>query len=222
MPVSGLTSTAAEFNDAVATAIFAFEETKLIKRVANGVATLVNYHDILVTLFHQTWSGPYTFAKAAANCQWKHAIGKEYLLRHAEEEKAHWRWVLDDLRNTAYAGLDPREMFPHPTCEAFISFNEKIADRMPVARLAIASVLEGIGGRFGGTYGRKLLDSLGLSNEQASFFVSHGETDKVHMRELSEAISACELTPHEWGWMTYAARIGGDFYAAMYSHDAFS
>jgi hypothetical protein len=39
----------------------------------------------------------HTFARAAVNCDWRHELAKEYLLRHAEEERTHWRWVLDDL-----------------------------------------------------------------------------------------------------------------------------
>ena len=93
---------------------------------------------------------------------------------------------------------------------------------MPIARLAIATVLEGIGARFGGAYGRTLLDSLKLSPNQASYFLSHGETDKEHSRELADVIDTENLSPNEWGWMVYAAQTAGTFYRAMYDHDAFN
>jgi len=211
-----------DFNAAVATQIAAFPAARLVRRVADGSVTLAHYHGILTTLFHQTYSSPYTFAKAAAHCGWQHAAAKEYLLSHAEEERTHWRWVLEDLAATGYQGPDPRQLFPHPTCEAYISFNEKVAERMPLARLAIASVLEGIGAEFGGSYGRQLLARLGLRREQASFFLSHGETDQVHARELAEVIAASALSPEEWGWMVHAANVAGQFYRAMYDHEAFA
>ena len=127
----------------------------------------------------------------------------------------------DDLKNSNYKGDDPRLFFPHPSTEAYISFNERVAKRMPIARLAIACVLEGIGGQLGNSYGKKLVQILGLTKEQTSFFLSHGETDKHHMHELAEVINGSELSPEEWGWMTQAATVAGQLYSNMYSHEGF-
>lgn len=212
----------ASFQEAVATQIATFPTARLVQRVVDGTVTIGHFHGILTTLFHQTHSSTYTFAKAAVNCSWQHGTAKEHLLSHAEEERTHWRWVLDDLAATGYAGPDPRQQFPHATCEAYISFNEKVAERMPIARLAIASVLEGIGSTFGGSYGRQLLQRLNLRPNQASFFLSHGETDKVHAQELADVIAGSQLTPEEWAWMVHAANIAGRFYRAMYDHEAFA
>ena len=93
---------------------------------------------------------------------------------------------------------------------------------MPVARLPIAAVLEGIGARYGGTYAGGLIRQLQLGKHQTSFFASHGETDKVHIEEIHKVIDQCELTPEEWGWMEYAARTTGQLYRAMYDHEAFA
>lgn len=93
---------------------------------------------------------------------------------------------------------------------------------MPVARLAIAAVLEGIGGQYGGAYARRLITQLGLDSQQTQFFSGHSETDKVHSDEIHKVIGQCELTPDEWGWMVHAARTAGQFYRAMYDHEAFA
>ena len=216
-----INANAEKFHIAVATQITNFKQAVLIQRLMSGEVTMENYHTILTTIFHQTYSSPYTFAEAAANCSWHHSKAKEYLLTHAEEERTHWRWVLDDLKNSHYKGDDPRLFFPHPSTEAYISFNERVAKRMPIARLAIACVLEGIGGQLGNSYGKKLVQILGLTKEQTSFFLSHGETDKHHMHELAEVINGSELSPEEWGWMTQAATVAGQLYSNMYSHEGF-
>lgn len=210
------------FDAVVAKQIVRFPENRLLQRVDAGHLSIAHYHAILTTLFHQTYSGPYTFARAAVNCEWRHEAAKEYLLRHAEEERTHWRWVLDDLQATDYAGPNPRDLPPHPTCQAFIGLQFYISEQVPIARLAIAAVLEGIGATYGGTYGKKLLQTLDLNKSQASFFVSHGETDKTHIIELHEVIVASELTNNEWRWMNHAAESAGQFYRAMYDHEAFS
>ena len=221
-PVVSAASEATAFWREVDSQIHAFPTARLVRRVDAGNVAMAHYHAILTTLFHQTQSGPYTFAKAAVNCGWQQPTAKEYLLRHAEEERTHWRWVLDDLRNTGYVGACPTTTLPHPSCEAFISYQSRIAELMPVGRLAMAAVLEGIGAAFGSTRGRQLLVVLGIAPKQASFFLSHGETDKVHTQELRDVIESCELSPPEWGWMTHSARIAGQFYRAMYDHEAFA
>lgn len=215
-------ATPAAFTRAVKEQIVAFESASLVQRVVRREVALPHYHAILTTLFHQTRSSPYTFAEAAIHCSWAHAPAKEYLLQHAEEERIHWRWILDDLSATGYAGPDPRMAFPHPTCEAYIAFNERVARHAPVARLAIASVLEGIGAAFGERYGRQLLHCLGLEGRQASFFLSHGETDRHHSEELRQVIRHCDLQPAEWAWMAHAATVAGQLYRAMYCHEAFA
>jgi Iron-containing redox enzyme len=220
-PLESLTPLEA-FNEVVADQIRSFTGARLVRRVTNGSVTLAHYHAILCTLFHQTYSAPYTFARAAVNCDWRHEVAKEYLLRHAEEERTHWRWVLDDLRSTGYRGPSPRSEPPHHSAQAYIGLNYYIAEHAPIARLAIASVLEGIGAAHGGTYGKKLASALNLEKSQASFFLSHAETDVVHTAELHEPISASDLTTAEWRWMHHAAETGGRFYRGMYDHEAFA
>lgn len=211
-----------QFVEAVEEAIATFPSNQLCRRVDAGALNMTHYHAILTTIFHQTYNGPYTFARAAVNCSWRHEAAKDYLLRHAEEERTHWRWVLDDLAATGYEGPSPRHSHPHPTCQAYLGLNYFVAEEMPVARLAIAAVLEGIGARYGGAYAGRLIQHLQLGKQQTTFFASHGETDKVHIEEVHKVIDQCELTPEEWGWMAHAARTAGQFYRAMYDHEAFA
>ena len=212
----------AQLDSTIASRIDGFTEARLVRHVEAGTVTMAHYHALLVTVFHQTYSGPYTFARAGVNCEWRHEEAKEYLIRHAEEERTHWRWVLDDLASTGYAGPSPRTTPPHPSCQAYIGLNYYIAEHVPVARLAIAAVLEGIGAAHGGAYGGKLLQLLQLSQSQASFFLSHGITDKAHSLELREVIARCSLSSEEWMWMNYAADTAGLFYRAMYDHEAYA
>jgi hypothetical protein len=199
-----------------------FRGVRLVKRIEEESVTLTHYHAILITLFHQTYSAPFTFAQSAVNCSWKHEAAKDYLLHHAEEERTHWRWVLDDLAATGYSGPDIRRLPPHATCQAFIGLHYYFSKERPIARLGAAAVLEGIGATHGGTYGQQLIQQLSLRPHQASFFLSHAETDKTHIVELRKAIAACELDDDDWLWMEHAARTCGHYYRAMYDHEAFA
>ena len=209
------------FHSAVNAAIAQFPAARLLKRVEAGQVDMGHYHAILKTLFHQTYSSPYTFARAGVNCSWRHEVAKEYLIRHAEEERTHWRWVLNDLSATGYTGVSLRNRPPHYSTQAFIGLNYYIAEEFPIGRLAIASVLEGIGAALSGTYAGKMLGAVGLEPFQASFFLSHAQTDVVHTAELSEVLTSLTLTNDEWRWMAHAADSAGRFYRDMYDHAAF-
>jgi hypothetical protein len=210
------------FNAIVDEQISRFTEARIFRRLDDSSLRMKHYHALLTTLFHQTHNGPYTFARAAANCPWRHEAAKEYLLQHAEEERTHWRWMLNDLAATGYDGADPRSLPPHPSCQAFIGLLYHVAEEAPIARLAAAAVLEGIGARHGGAYGKRLLELLNLKSSQASFFLSHGTTDRTHIVELKGVIQQCELVAAEWAWMNHAASTAGTFYRAMYDHEGFA
>ncbi len=204
------------FREAVAAAVAAFPDNEMCRRLDHGALEMGDYHALLLTLFHQTFEGPGTFALAGFHCPTRFEGARKYLVHHAEEEQEHYLWVIDDLRATGYEGPDPRGTFPCPETQAYVAFNVYTATRHPVARLAIAAVLEGIGGRWGTQYGTRLLQALHLQKRQAKFFLAHGELDKGHVEEVFEVIDGCELTPLEWAWMGHAARTAGALYRAMY------
>lgn len=204
------------FIDAVGEAIAAFPENRICRRLDEGRLEMADYHALLRMLFHQTWEGPATFALAGAHCDPRHERARAYLIHHADEEKLHYQWVINDLRATGDVGPDPRTTLPAPACQAYVAFNWFVATRAPIARLAIAAVLEGISARHGTTYGRRLCEALRLGREQASFFVSHGELDVGHVEEVLAVIDDCELEPREWDWMAHAARTAGVLYRRMY------
>lgn len=209
-----------ELQSKAAEAIENFRQNRMFQRLDSGAMTKADYHSLLLMIFPQTFEVPGTFALAGVNCSARFQQVKEYLFHHADEEKTHWQWVIDDLKNTGYTGEDPRQLFPRPACQSYISFNYYTALKMPVARLAIATVLEGIGAQYGREYGARLFKALNLKPEQATFFLRHGETDREHIIELWKVIDSCELTENEWQWMCHAARMAGLLYKAMYDEAA--
>ena len=201
-------------------AVAAFPENRLCRRLEAGEMSVGDYHALLRMLFHQTFEGPSTFALAAAHCAPRHHRARDYLLAHAEEEKSHWQWVINDLRATGDLGPDPRTQFPAPACAAYVAFNVYTALRQPLARLGIAAVLEGIGAVHGTNYGGKLVRGLRLERAQASFFLSHGALDVGHVADVLAIIEASEPSQAEWEWLCHAARMSGLLYRRMYDEAA--
>jgi hypothetical protein len=204
-----------QLRDTIDLAIRQFQENTVCRRVDTGDFELADYQNLLRMIFHQVREGPFTFALAGVNCGPHLRSAKEYFLHHAEEEKLHWRWVLNDLKETGYAS-NPESLLPLPACQDYISFNYYVAMRMPIARIAIAMVLEGIGARYGAYYARKICQLLSLTPQQTQFYAGHGNTDREHILDLWRVIESYELNEDEWQWMNYAAQTASRLYRRMY------
>jgi heme oxygenase len=205
-----------QFKQTVERVIGEFSENRVCEKVDHGAFALDDYQKILRMIFHQVRESSFSFALASVNCAPHLRNAKEYLLHHADEEKLHWRWVLNDLQESGYASDSVESSLPLPACQNYISFNYYVALKMPIARLAIATVLEGIGARYGGEYAAKICKLLSLTPSQTQFYAGHGNTDREHIRDLLRVIEDCELSIDEWQWMNYAAETAGRLYRVMY------
>lgn len=189
---------------------------RLVRIVADGDLRMSHYHALLVTIFRQVHSSSSTFALAGALCPPSRTAVRDYLLKHAEEEKTHYQWILSDLASTGYSGASPLVGFPPSVTQAYISFNFHMAHVSPLARLAIAAFLESLGGAHGKSFATQLCTRLKLRPEQATFFFGHGDTDVGHSRELLEVLDEANPTAEEWALMGSAAQTAFDLYFSMY------
>lgn len=209
-----------DFEDAVYQAVAKFEKNEMFNLVNGKTLTMSHYQQLLLILFHQVYNSAASFALAGVNLSFDRQPARDYLFKHAEEEKDHWQWVIGDLRATNYSGPDPRQLFPYLTAQSYFSYAFFLANKFPIGRLGMAAVLEGIGGQFGTPYGKKLIELLNLKKEQANFFLMHGELDGGHSQEVMEMIQRCKPSPYEWAHLAYVASTTGMLYTAMYSEAA--
>src|SRR5688500_7822036 len=86
-----------ELQSRAAKAIENFRENRIFQTLDSGPITKADYQSLLLMIFHQTFEVPGTFALAGVNCSTRFQQVKEYLFHHADEEKSHWQWVIDDL-----------------------------------------------------------------------------------------------------------------------------
>jgi hypothetical protein len=205
------------FLESVERRLLEFSENRFFEKLRLKNMTINEYHNILFSLFFQVKSSAATFALAAVNCPARHQSIQDYLFKHADEEKDHWRWILDDLKNTGYTGESPLSFFPPAETVSYVSFNYFIATKCPAARLGIAYVLETGGARFGKEFGTLLCQNLKLTPAQAKFFFGHGDTDVGHSAEILSLLDKSDVTAEEWGWFAYSADVAGKLLNAIYS-----
>src|SRR4051794_19578243 len=176
-----------------------YADNALFRKLDADTFQISDYHALLLALFHQVAESSSSFAMAAANLDFRrHWAAKNYLFKHAEEEKLHWQWIVNDLNNTDYGGPDPVSQMPSVETTAYIAFNFFAASHAPITRLAIAAVLESISPRFGRIYAGKAAAQLKLNANQMVFFVGHADADVGHVQEVLDVIAASGLADREW------------------------
>jgi hypothetical protein len=212
----GPKSTFEQFEKAVTEGIQYYSQNLLLKRLASSDIRISDYHNYLLAIFHQTYQAPSTFALAGAHCDLRQFKIRDYLIKHAEEERAHWEWVIEDLQNTGYTGPDPRNTFPDPACQSFIAFNLYLAIRHPISRLGTAAVLEGIGASYGRKTAETLIRQVGLKENQMKFIFGHGDTDVGHTKEIFDLLRESHLSEYDWAFLCHAAKTSSRLYRAMY------
>lgn len=205
-----------QFEDAVNSARDHFIQNKIFKKIDAGTFSITDYQNLLLMIFHQTYEGPSVFALAAGFCDSKNQAAREYLMHHADEEKSHWQWVINDLKAVGYTGPDPRTLYPKTATQAYIAFNVYTAVKFPLGRLAIAAVLESLGATYSKKYITTICQSLKLKPEQAQFFYGHGDTDVGHTQDIYHVLAGCTLSPADWHRMAHCATTAGALYRNMY------
>jgi len=205
-----------EFKVFVAARVAKFGENRIIRQIEAGDFNLSMYHSLLNVLFHQVAHSSSSFALASAKISPDLWSIKSYLMHHAEEEKTHWQWILNDLKNTGYKGESPQDQLPGASTQAYIALNYYVAEFFPVGRLAIAAVLESIGSRFGKKVALKACKILSLTEAQMEFFVGHGVNDVDHTREIFDALEGISLTDQQWKQMMHFAGVAAELYTRMY------
>jgi hypothetical protein len=205
-----------DFQRTVKAACLEFENNTLCKKINAKTIRIAEYQALLKEIFFQVYYSSSTFSLAASLLPPDRNMAREYLIRHSEEERTHWTWILNDLQKTNYAGTLPNLELPSAKALAYVSLNYFAATVYPITRMGIAMVLEGIGSSFGHKYGSLLIDALKLNKDQVSFLIGHGESDTKHTAELWEVLDQCHLHPQEWSWMCKMAETAAQLYTRIY------
>lgn len=193
-----------------------FLDNTFIEKVNKNLVEIKDFHDLLCNLFYQVYYSSSSFALAAGRCSWDQKIIRDYLIMHAEEEKTHWCWILDDLKSTGYT-LDPRSNFPGPQTTAYFSYAHFLANKNPLLRLAMAYFLEGLSAKFGQKIGSDVCKKLSLSPKQVSFFMKHGGLDQGHSEDVFKIMRTQPIDGALWAEMVNVIKCTAQLYKNLYN-----
>ncbi|MFD2036708.1 3-oxoacyl-[acyl-carrier-protein] synthase III C-terminal domain-containing protein [Belliella marina] len=169
-------------------------ETELLKvpvvtKIHDGKLSLADYKLLLTDLRQQVIDGSQWISRAASNIAIELFELRSAFIKHTAAEHKDYQML---ERNFEALGEDIEKIRSGDKnigSVALTSFMFQQASKPnPIDLLGAMFIIEGIGKRLAGYWGRMIQDQLNLKDDQVSFFTYHGVADENHFHNLEKAL----------------------------------
>ncbi|MCH7415081.1 3-oxoacyl-ACP synthase [Belliella sp. R4-6] len=169
-------------------------ETELLKvpiviKIHDGNLSLVDYKLLLTDLRQQVIDGSQWISRAASNIDIDLFELRSAFIKHTAAEHKDYQML---EKNFGALGEDIEKIRSGEKnigSVALTSFMFQQASKPnPIDLLGAMFIIEGIGKRLAGYWGRMIQDQLNLHDDQVSFFTYHGVADENHFHNLEKAL----------------------------------
>ena len=190
------------------------DRVPVVRRIEDGTATLEDYRRLLLNLRQQVVDGGRWISLAAANFSAELFWLRSAAIQHAAAEHRDYQLLERDF---AAADGDQGVMAVTPAnigsaaLSAFVFHRAGLPD--PVDLLGAMFVIEGLGKLKAAHWADRLQQSLGLRDDQLSFFRYHADGDDEHFQVLSAALRSGLLDDSAVTRIVKTARVVARLYA---------
>jgi len=173
------------------------QQVPVVRKIFNGTLTLEEYKRLLVNLRQQVIDGSQWIARAASNVSMEHFPVRSAFIRHSSDEHRDYQ-ILE--KNYINCGGLPAEILTgnkNIGSEALSAYMfHRASQPNPFDLLGGMFIIEGLGNRVSGKWGRAIQQQLNLDKEQVSFFIYHESSDSNdnHFERFEQAIQSDLLT----------------------------
>lgn len=165
-------------------------QVPIVEKIHAGTLSLADYKLLLTDLRQQVIDGSQWISRAASHIDIELFELRSAFIKHTATEHKDYQLL---EKNFAALGEDPetiRSGKQNIGSVALTSFMFQQASKPnPIDLLGSMFIIEGIGKRLAGYWGRMIQDQLGLEDNQVSFFTYHGVADENHFHNLEEALN---------------------------------
>lgn len=169
----------------------ALETVPLIDKLRRGRFRLDDYRMLLLNHRQQVIEGSRWIARAASSITNEFAEQRSALLKHAVTEHRDYAMLEADFVSV---GGDRAQILAYEKnvgTEALHGFMfGRASEPNPFDLLGAMFVIEGVGSKKAGAWGRLIREQLGLEERQVSFLLYHGEHDADHLAELEATLGS--------------------------------
>ncbi len=169
----------------------ALETVPLIRKLREGRFRIDDYRTLLLNHRQQVIEGSRWIARAASSITGEFAEQRSAVLRHALTEHRDYTMLENDFVSVGGDLAEIVRFEKNVGAEALHGFMyQRASEPNPFDLLGAMFVIEGVGGKKAGEWGRAIRDQLGLRDEQVSFMLYHGVHDADHLAELEATLAS--------------------------------
>lgn len=190
------------------------ETVPIIDKLRRGKFRLEDYKLLLVNQRQQVVEGARWIARAASSIDSNFLEQRSIFLKHAVAEHRDYKMLEDHYVSVGGTLEDIQGAEKNIGTEALHSFMyQRATQTNPFELLGAMFIIEGLGQKKAGVWGRKIKEQLGLKDDQVSFFIYHAENDGDHMQKFGKVLNSGILKlPNMGKQIIKTARIVGRLY----------
>jgi 3-oxoacyl-[acyl-carrier-protein] synthase-3 len=189
--------------------------TPVVEKLYAGRLTMEDYKLLLLNLRQQVIDGSQWIARAASHIGIEYFELRSAFISHSRDEHRDYQ-ILE--RNYLACGGSREELYAGEKnigSEALSAYMfHKASAPNPFDLLGGMFIIEGLGNRLAGKWGRLMRDQLGLEDDQVSFFIYHETSDSNdnHFERFERAIASGLLTEKAAAGIVKTAKVVARLY----------
>lgn len=171
--------------------------TPIIERIYNGTISLADYKLLLLNLRQQVIDGSQWIARAASNVSMDYFDIRSSFISHSRDEHKDYQILEKNYINCGGSKEDLYQGEKNIGSEALSAYMfHKASQPNPFDLLGGMFIIEGLGNRLAGKWGRAIQHQLDLKEDQVSFFIYHETSDSNdnHFERFENALNSDLLT----------------------------
>jgi len=170
----------------------------IIEKLERKKFRLDDYKELLINHRQQVVEGSRWIARAASSVSSDYLDQRSMFLGHAVTEHRDYRMLEDHYVSIGGKLEDIQKAEKNVGTEAFHGFMyQRASEPNPFDLLGAMFIIEGLGERKAGKWGKLIRDQLDLEDDQVGFFLYHAEHDEDHMQQFDETLRSGILDiPH--------------------------
>jgi 3-oxoacyl-[acyl-carrier-protein] synthase-3 len=207
----------AEIKRRLATEWIAFAESlqivPIVKRIVSGTVTRDDYRALLLNLRQQVVEGGRWISRAASSITSEYFEIRSMFVRHAAAEHRDFLMLEKDFVSVGGDAEAIRTQPKNIGSEALSAWMFQQANREnPFGLAGAMAIIEGLGNRVAKDWGQQICRTLGITKDQCTFMLYHGENDENHMAEMERALAMMPLSRALVEDIVHTARVTGRLY----------
>ncbi|OQP45162.1 hypothetical protein A4H97_33020 [Niastella yeongjuensis] len=191
-------------------------QVPIVQKIYNGSLSLEDYKLLLVNLRQQVIDGSQWIARAASNITIEYFDIRSAFITHSRDEHRDYQILEKNYLACGGTYEELRQGEKNIGSEALSAFMfHKASQPNPFDLLGGMFIIEGLGNRLAGKWGRAIQEQLQLHDDQVSFFIYHETSDANdnHFERFEKAIQSELLQEAIAARIVKTAKITARLYA---------